>query len=194
MHCKNIASRFRTSSKRNRFWLCCNNHMAKTSWTNLWGHYPWVNVKVCFNRKKPCRAQVSNLPNPRETDFNSVVVTTRLRPTGWTSEETIHEGMSRCVLIDKKSPCSASSNVCAYVIHPCDFVAWLLRLIVGRLTAPPLQLYEEQETVRIYHYSLFYSCTRLFINCPVKANCIKSSANASDSAYTTNVPGSFAIK
>jgi hypothetical protein len=41
--------------------------------------------------KKPHREQVSKLLNLCETDFNSVVVTTWLRPTGRTSEEAIHE-------------------------------------------------------------------------------------------------------
>jgi hypothetical protein len=33
-------------------------------------------------------------PTSRETDFDSVVVTTQLRPVRWSSEETIHESMS----------------------------------------------------------------------------------------------------
>jgi hypothetical protein len=33
-------------------------------------------------------------PTSRETDFDSVVVTTRLRPVRWSSEETIHESIS----------------------------------------------------------------------------------------------------
>jgi hypothetical protein len=38
-------------------------------------------------------------PTPSETDFDSVVATTRLRQVTWTSEETIHESTLRCVLI-----------------------------------------------------------------------------------------------
>jgi len=40
-------------------------------------------------------------PTPRETDFESVVVTTWLRPVRWTFENIIHEWMARCVPIEK---------------------------------------------------------------------------------------------
>jgi hypothetical protein len=42
-------------------------------------------------------------PTPRETDFDSVVVTTWLRPDRRTSEETIDESMAK-VCSDRKRP------------------------------------------------------------------------------------------
>jgi hypothetical protein len=41
-------------------------------------------------------------PTPGETDFDSVAVTTWLRPVKQSSEETIHDWPSRCVSIEKK--------------------------------------------------------------------------------------------
>jgi hypothetical protein len=40
------------------------------------------NFKVCWGRKKSLVRQVSNLHGPRETDFDSAVVTTSLRQLG----------------------------------------------------------------------------------------------------------------
>jgi hypothetical protein len=42
-------------------------------------------------------------PTPRETDFDSVAVTTWLRPVRQGCEETIHDWPSRCVSIEKNN-------------------------------------------------------------------------------------------
>jgi hypothetical protein len=55
---------------RSPFW-------SPTTWLrpvpmHFW-HYPWVNVRVCYERQKPWCRQVSNLRCPWETDFDSIV-------------------------------------------------------------------------------------------------------------------------
>jgi hypothetical protein len=39
-----------SSRRRNRCWICCGNQTTKTSSISLWGHHPWVNVKVCSRK------------------------------------------------------------------------------------------------------------------------------------------------
>jgi hypothetical protein len=67
------------------------------------GNHLWVNViEGTYGWEKNIwHRQVSNLRSPRETDFDSVVVTTWLRPVWWTSKEISYEWMPRHVLLEK---------------------------------------------------------------------------------------------
>jgi len=90
-----------SQSEGNRFWFCCGNDMAKTSWMDSEGNHLWVNViEGTYGWKKNWHRQVSDLRSPRETDFDSVV-TTWLRPVRLTSKEISYEWMPRHVLLEK---------------------------------------------------------------------------------------------
>jgi len=77
--------------KRNRFRLCHGAHLTKTTWDEDATKPSMSKCQGVFRYiKKPGDRQVSNLWSPRETDFDSVVATSRLDP--WlrsTSDETI---------------------------------------------------------------------------------------------------------
>jgi hypothetical protein len=60
-----------------------------------------VSKRVLIDRKRLVIRQVSNLGSSRETDFDSVVVTTWLRPINAGPEVIIHESISKRVLMEK---------------------------------------------------------------------------------------------
>jgi hypothetical protein len=67
---------------------------------DLEGNHLWVNAKACSDRKKLSSAGFKPSQFER-TDFDSVVVTTWLRPVRWIPKETTYEWMPRHVLIGK---------------------------------------------------------------------------------------------